>query len=113
VQSWRIACELRIHRLVGPRAERRGQLDSQQDISDAEEIVTAKRRLHDRLSASAHGSEGCLRILCVPEVNDARTRLAKALDVGAFVLGAPLPHRFEARIGHELHLELAGSAFSL
>jgi hypothetical protein len=45
------AGELRIHWLVGPRAERRGHFDFQEDISDAGEIVIAERRLHDGLSA--------------------------------------------------------------
>jgi hypothetical protein len=76
-------------------------------------MVIAERRLHDYVSAFLHGSERGLRVLSLPEINDARARLAKALDVGALVLGASIAHRFEPRVGRELHVELAGSALTL
>ena len=44
--------------------------------------IVAERRLHDDLRALAHGSKRGLRVL-LPQVDDARASLAKALDVGA------------------------------
>jgi hypothetical protein len=39
--------------------------------------------------------------------------MAQPLDVGALVLLASLPHRFEPRVGRELDFELAGAALAL
>jgi len=85
--------ELRVERLVRPRAERRRRLHPHQEVRDAAPPVADERRLVDDVDARAQRSErllaGALPVAVLElDLGDGQPSLTELLEVSALVLEA-------------------------
>src|SRR5262249_6192975 len=99
------ARELRVDRLVTPRAERGRPLDSLQEIGSATPIVVDERRLVDHLGAGAHRlnrrSRPGLEVPRIrrPDVDDVAALASQVRQVGGLVLLAFLGEQLAIHVG--------------
>ena len=96
--SPRFARELRVLRLVGPRAEPAGRPDTHQNVRVSRHRPVRESRLDDDLRASSHRRQRAIRLLrerahggwtlVARNRDDLKSSRAKRLDIARFVLGA-------------------------
>ena len=93
VGGLRVPRELRVERLVAPRAEVGGRVDAEEEVGDAAPAVADERRLVDDLDAGAHRLLGLARAALpvdglAGEIDDLPALVPQPLEVGLLVLVA-------------------------
>ena len=98
----RLACELRIDRLIAPVAERTGRRDPQQQVGATAPAIVQQRRLRNGLRAASHRVEGAIcerpRDSRAFDLDDLVPLAGQVLEVAPLVERAALDEDVEQRI---------------